>query len=592
MDRDNAFSSYGGMVATVARLRSPQLVPFTGAYRLRGLTRKSGELDARVLAGLERSVWDSVAASLQDRLTDSAIAGALARMPLSYRRLSAASVEAKLRSRRDRLREIATAFYERLARVVDVHGTDVAELAAIRYEPDGSLEILLVRRDPPAGSPHFRRRFVPGETSEVRLYLHGGADSLSVSGESRHGVVVRVIGGDGADELGARSALPDNVRIYPCGREKVVYGPDSMVTAALDRRPWTRRVDGMVAPPPPDRDHELVPTFRGRRAGFGTGLEMGLALRHYGFRHSPYQREVSATLGYSLPAGAFGLAAAVDVTRESSPMFLRLEVMASDIQRPWFYGFGNETIRGSSRDAHRVWHREYVVFGALGARGERWSVSAGPLVRYSTTTDRRSALVGVGSTRGLGNYGQVGLRAAMRLDTRHGSSRARRGVHLSAIADLYPDWWDGRGTVGTLEADAAAYLPLKALPLEPVLALRAGARRAWGPYPWFEAAFVGGKSALRGYDHDRFSGDAALYGGGDLRLRLLRYGGPLPGDFGLLGLFDAGRVWLEGERSNRWHTAWGGGIWLSVIDASAVVSATVARGSERTALYLGLGFAF
>jgi hypothetical protein len=319
---------------------------------------------------------------------------------------------------------------------------------------------------------------------------------------------------------------------------------------------------------------------------------MGLALRHYGFRHSPYQREVSATLGYSLPAGAFGLAAAVDVTREGSPMFLRLEVMASDIQRPWFYGFGNETIRGSSRDAHRVGHREYVVFGELGARGERWSVSAGPLVRYSTTTDRRSALVGVGSSRGLGNYGQAGLRAEMRLDTRRGSSRASRGVHLSAIADLYPNWWDGRGTVGTLEADAAVYLPLKALPLEPVLALRAGARRAWGPYPWFEAAFVGGKSTLRGYDHDRFSGDAALYGGGDLRLRLLRYGGPLPGDFGVLGLFDAGRVWLEGERSNRWHTAWGGGIWMSVIDPSAVINATVARGSERTALYLGLGFAF
>ncbi len=592
MDRDNAFSSYGGMVATVARLRSPQLVPFTGAYRLRGLTRKSGELDARVLAGLERPVWDSVAASLQARLTDSAIAGALAQIPGSYRRLSAASIEAKLRSRRDKLPEIATAFYERLARVVDVHGTDVAELATIRAEPDGSVEILLARRGVPGRSPYFRRRFVPDETSEVRVYLHGGADSLWVIGGTPDGVMVRVIGGDGADRLGGRSSLPENVRTYASGPERVVYGPDSIATAALDRRPWTRAADGGVTPPPPDRDHALVPTFRGRRAGFGTGLEVGLALRRYGFRHTPYQRELSVTLGYSLPAGAFGLAAAADFTRESSPMFLRLEVMASDLQRPWFYGFGNETVRGSSRDAHRVWHREYGVFGEVGARGERWSVSAGPLIKYSTTTDRRSALVGVGSSRGPGNYGQAGLRGQVRLDTRHGSTVASRGVRLSAVADLYPDWWDGHGTVGTVQADAAAYLPLTRLPLEPVLALRAGARRAWGPYPWFEAAFVGGKSTLRGYDHDRFSGDVAIYGGGDLRLRLLRYGGPLPGDFGVLGLFDAGRVWLAGERSNRWHSAWGGGIWMTLIDRSAVVSATLARGSERTAVYLGLGFAF
>jgi hypothetical protein len=287
MDRDNAFSSYGGMVATVARLRSPQLVPFTGAYRLRGLTRKSGELDARLLVGLERAVWDSVAASLQDRLTDSAIAGALSRLPLSYRRLSAASVEAKLRSRRDRLPEIATAFYERLARVVDVHGTDVAELAVVRNQPDGSVEILLARRDTPRGSPHFRRRFVPEETSEVRLYLHGGGDSLGISGTSRARVMVRVIGGDGADVLGARSTLPDNMRIYPSGPDEVLYGPDSLATAALDRRPWTRTVDGRITPPPPDRDHELVPTFRGHRAGFGTGLEMGLALRHYAFAIRP-----------------------------------------------------------------------------------------------------------------------------------------------------------------------------------------------------------------------------------------------------------------------------------------------------------------
>jgi hemolysin activation/secretion protein len=160
------------------------------------------------------------------------------------------------------------------------------------------------------------------------------------------------------------------------------------------------------------------------------------------------------------------------------------------------------------------------------------------------------------------------------------------------VSDVYPKVWDSEGTIATIQADASTYLSASSLPLEPVLAIRAGVRRSWGPYPWFEAAYVGGKSTLRGYDHDRFAGDAAVYTGAELRVRLFHFGGPLPGDLGGLALADAGRVWLHGEQSDRWHTAWGGGLWISVIDRSAILTTTLAKGSERTALYLGLGFAF
>src|SRR2546422_7071865 len=45
-------------------------------------------------------------------------------------------------------------------------------------------------------------------------------------------------------------------------------------------------------------------------------------------------------------------------------------------------------------------------------------------------------------------------------------------------------------------------------------------------------------------------------------LRLLA--GRLPfGDVGILGLADAGRVWIPGEPSDRWHAAAGGGLWLA-----------------------------
>ena len=562
LDRDQAFSSYGGMVPSVARLDSPQLVSFTGDYQLRGLTRKASELDARLLAGVERPVWDSIANVLMERLTDSAIAGALAQLPISYYELAGAEFEAKLRSRRDKLPGIAKRLYERLARVVDVHATDAAEHVEIHRQPDGSVEVrlqALERQDP----PYFSRRFVPAETREVRIYLHGGADLVDSTGTGPTPIHVRVVPG-------------------------AVLAPSD----ALDRRAWRHTPEGRLAPPLPDRDHRMVPLIRARTAGFRTGLDVGLALRHYGFQRSPYGREVSATLGYSLSANAFGLAGMLDLTHENSPLFFRVSGMASDLQRPWFYGFGNQTVRGPSSDLHRVAHREYVGIAELGLRGQGWSVSAGPIVKYATTGDRRAALAGISRAQGSDDYGEAGLRGRVQLDTRASSARTSGGFKLLATTDVFPKLWDSPGTVAIFEADARMYVPIVRLPLEPVLALRAGARRSWGPYPWFDAAFVGGKTTLRGYDHDRYAGDLAAYAGADLRLLLTHFARPVPGELGVLGLLDAGRVWLSGAGSNGWHRAWGGGIWTSLIEPSAVFAVTMAWGAERTALYLTLGYAF
>ena len=561
LDRDNALSSYGGIVAWLARIKDPQLVPFTGDYRLRGLTRKASVMDARLLAQLDRPVWDSVAAALAARLSDSAIADAIGHLPTSYYQLVGADLETKLRSRRDKLGDIASRVYERLARVVDVHGTDGAELVTIRRQADGSVDIEILPRDRPQDHPYFARHFVPDETNEVRVYLHGGDDQV--------------------DSVGAGSA-PIKVRVISAE----VLAPID----AIDRRPWRRVPDGRIVPPQPDRDHRLVPLIRAHTAGFRTGLDVGLALRHYGFERSPWGREVSATLGYSLPARAWGIAGALDLTHRDSPLFFRLSTMISDLQRPYFYGFGNQTPRGSSSDAHRVSHREYAAFAELGLRGERWSISAGPVVKYSTNSDPNSALVG--TPLGSGNFGEAGVRGRAELDTRVNSRRTSGGLRVAATADLYPKLWDSKGTVGTVDLDARLYVPMVRLPLEPVLALKAGARRSWGPYTWFDASFIGGKSTLRGYDHDRFAGDAAVYGGTDLRLLLTRFARPVPGELGVLGLLDAGRVWLTGENSNRWHHAWGGGVWTSLIDPSVVFAAILARGEERTALYLTLGYPF
>ena len=60
----------------------------------------------------------------------------------------------------------------------------------------------------------------------------------------------------------------------------------------------------------------------------------------------------------------------------------------------------------------------------------------------------------------------------------------------------------------------------------------------------------------------------------------------------MLGLADAGRVWVEGDNDESWHDAFGAGIWVAFIDERGTVSLTFAEGDEETTAHLSMGVAF
>jgi hypothetical protein len=60
----------------------------------------------------------------------------------------------------------------------------------------------------------------------------------------------------------------------------------------------------------------------------------------------------------------------------------------------------------------------------------------------------------------------------------------------------------------------------------------------------------------------------------------------------VLGLADVGRVYLDGEDSDRWHAAGGGGVWASFLDRAYMVRLSVAKSSERTGVYFTVGRGF
>src|SRR2546430_4741245 len=133
------------------------------------------------------------------------------------------------------------------------------------------------------------------------------------------------------------------------------------------------------------------------------------------------------------------------------------------------------------------------------------------------------------------------------------------------------------------------------MPLHPTLALRVAGKKVWGTFssvPFYEAAYIGGATTVRGFVEHRFAGDAAVFGNVELRLSIARFYLLVPGQLGVFGLGDAGRVYLSGETSDRWHAAAGSGVWLSFLSPANTVSVAAAHSVEGTRWYVKAGLAF
>jgi hemolysin activation/secretion protein len=211
------------------------------------------------------------------------------------------------------------------------------------------------------------------------------------------------------------------------------------------------------------------------------------------------------------------------------------------------------------------------------------------VLKYALFRENKDSLIGQILPYGAKNFGQIGLKFGFNLDTRDPARANSAGFGFNMEAFFYPKLWHVESNFGGVEGDVYTTIPLgKRL----VLALRAGGKKVFGTYPFYEAAFLGGLGTIRGLQKERFVGDASLFGNAELRLTLGKAVFVVPGEYGIFGLADVGQVYLEGESSSKWHPAYGGGLFFSILDLSTVFTFGVASTDERIGVYFKAGFWF
>ena len=184
-----------------------------------------------------------------------------------------------------------------------------------------------------------------------------------------------------------------------------------------------------------------------------------------------------------------------------------------------------------------------------------------------------------------------GLEAIFEYDTRNDEINPQSGVLWNNRVAYYEGFKNRTSDFFKLQSDLALYLSFKRDP-RTVFALRFGGASNIGDYEFYNANILGGKSNLRGFREARFYGDDYLYQNTDIRFKLKKITNYyFSGDIGLILFNDLGRVWLDGEKSKKWHHGYGGGFWISPLDAM-VITTTYNISKEEKRLWFNFSYLF
>lgn len=587
-DRDQAFSHYDGLLLGLGRRIVGDISPLrpfrANPRRVAASTRGARFFDATFLAGADRLMMQTEAWSLRAALTDSVIERSFREAwPAELMELHGREIIRKLKGRRDRLPRIAADFYDMRAETVEVAGTDRDNEFRIRLAADGTLGINVY--DSRDTEPFFTRTFLPEETEEVILYALEGNDRFSFTGAGGGRIRLRLVGGPGRDSVVyAPGAAPMPVRRarfydYPASAEYSWLAVEGL----MDRRsPQAQYNTYSRLSENKDLDFLRLLPVLGLNPDNGLLIGAVAAWTTYGFKKNPFATRQAINGRYASETGGFRFTYEGEFTDLLGQHELLLSAAAqTSLYGVNFYGFGNETINPEAlgeadRDFNRV-RQQFLEFAPqIGKRiNPAASYAFGP--RYfaveTTRTEGRFLALSTDDAQDEGvfsNYQYLGLEGRFTFDNRIPRAMPGRGIRFH-VEGGYQFSLLGPGTSFprlrtelTFNQRIDAYGNL-------VLASRSGYSQVFtDELAYWQAATLGGageRPNLRGFRRERFSGDRALWVNNDLRYRFINpRNSELPFSLGALVGYDLGRVWLEGEESDRWHYAYGAGIFISPLD--------------------------
>lgn len=614
-DRDQAFFVSEGLIMGLGT-RKWGLTKFQGFDHefmwVPGFNFNGRYFDRDFMNEPSLDVWLTTADSLQQRLTDKVIEEAIGKWPQEVYQHRGDEIIAKLKSQRNNLKDYAKEHYLYLAKAVNVEGSDKKEYFKVERLDDERTRVRMYKKTKKDKKDKklYDRTFLTKETKEIRLYGLGGKDEFKISGEVNKGIRIRIIGGSEKDEIKDESAVKG------WSKKTWVYDTpsDNELKLGKESKDKTSKAPQINEYNRKEFQYDkLIPIVLGS-ANEDDGLFVGggLLYTNQGFRKAPYKgthlftgRYAFATEAYSFKyKGKF-----TDVIRKWD-LGINLTALAPNYVTNYF-GAGNESTNlqnavelfnvNESIDYYRTRFKQFSAEVFLTKNlGVRSTLSLGHHWQAFEVSDDYDGedrfVLDLANSTGDASFFEKeiyeGLIAQFEYDGRDNKVMPAHGFYTNIDLRGYVGI-DGGAKDFTRFLGEVAYYKTFRLPAKVTFATKIGGGHNFGDYEFYQAQILDGNTDLRGYRKTRFAGDSRIFNNTELRMRLFNFRNPVaPAAIGISIFNDVGRIWLEGEESNKWHHGYGAGVWIAPLNA-IVLSVDLATSEEENLLaYLRLGFRF
>ncbi len=592
-DRDQAYTKFDGLLVWFGKRASKlvylQSIDYT-IKDVRGYNYQARHLDRQLANEPSLQTWTSLANELQQILTDSIIDNSIKRLPPEVYPVSGAELATKLKSRRDHLGDFATNYYRVLAKDVDIAGTKQREVFEITGLSEDDIKVDIYDQDSEGNkkaAPFYSRTFSASETKEIRLYGIGGKDKYNIVGTTGRKTLIRLIGGPGKDIYNIPASFAGKVKVYDNKDNDFTAAESAKLKLSEDSSIHTFDY------------YEYKKGFAGLKPGISYTNEdrlyvtFGYRFLKQKWRKVPFGAQHDITANYSITQsapsfqykGIFNQA----IGKWNAGILLRYDAVV-DMHFP---GIGNNSVVTSDRiteDFYR--YRQGEIIGDVGIFrqfGKHHTVHIAGLfqaVKVLENNGKYISNVHSYTDPSLFKRDQfAGARADYNFETIDNKIFPTKGIRFFTGADFMQNLKQTDRNVARISGIFGFYVPIAP---SLTLAVKTGAATLTGSPEFYQLNRLGGGSTLRGFLRYRFYGTSAVYNQNELQFNFNIKTYILSGKMGLLALFDNGRVWQPGETSDKWHTAFGGGLMLAPYNKISITGTySVSKESSRLNVRIG-----
>lgn len=583
-DRDQAyFYSDGFLLKGLSRRALPFLKGFRHDIpKIDWLGYSAKDFDRLFLTDLDADEWKTIIAETGQKLTDSVIRKSINELPPEIARISGNTIAEKMISRRNLLSTEGMSYYHFISKKVNILGSNKKEYFKVSNYGNG-LQVKVYARTKKSDTSFvmYSRVFDPSVTKEIRLYGLHDDDLFEIEENAESRIKIRIIGGKGYDTFDIKGHVETLLYDLRDGGNHIKNKSHAKNRFSNDAPVNDKDIFGF------NYNTTRFPQLHfGQNTDDGFWIGSAFSKRTYGFRNLPYASDQRFSVLYAVTRKAwqFNYTGEFNHITRKTDLIVSINYSSPAIRN--FFGLGNNSGIDLSKpkDFYQSRFKQFEATALLRKRFfEKLHLFAGPhFFSYrNDIADNRNNFFGKPSQNGLDSatiYSKkdyLGAKFMMLVDNRNNDLFPTRGMHWKTELVSATGLKKGNHNYTAFTSDMSVYASFTD-PAKFVAVVKFGGGHIFSKnYEYFQALTLGSGNNLYGFRKNRFAGTSSLYSGLELRIKLFGVSSNvLPGQVGLTTFYDAGRVWLPGERSSRWHGGYGGGLYfmpfnLFVISANA-----------------------